>query len=328
MQLDRLKRREFITLLGGVAAWPLAALAQQSERLRRIGFLRLSPPIERELQAFLQALVEQGYVQGRNFILVAKWGDGSVARLPELAVELVNSGVDLIVVDGGSTARAVLALTSTIPIVMTSSADPFTTRAVQSLPRPGSNLTGLTSLAAGISGKVIEIFQELIPGLSNLAILAPRLVWDIFAPSEGESAKKLGIKVSYFDWTGPDVIGTAMDQAKQAGAQGAILRGTPFFSLTQQRMIVEAAAERRLPVMYETREYVHQGGLLTYSADRVALYRRAASYVARILAGANPGELPIEQPTKFELVINLKTAKSLGLTVPDKLLALADEVIE
>ncbi len=142
-----MKRRSFITLAGGtVIAWPLAARGQQSERLRRIGFLRLSPPLERELQAFLQALAEQGYVQGRNFVLVAKWGDGSVTRLPELAAELVNSGVDLIVVDGGSTARAVLALTSTIPIVMTSSADPLTTRAVQSLRRPGSNLTGLTSL--------------------------------------------------------------------------------------------------------------------------------------------------------------------------------------
>jgi putative tryptophan/tyrosine transport system substrate-binding protein len=296
-----MQRRDFITLLGGTVAWPLAARAQQSERLRRIGFLRLSPPLERELQAFLQALAEQGYVQGRNFVLVAKWGDGSVARLPELAVELVNSGVDLIVVDGGSTARAVHALTSTIPIVMTSSADPFATRGVQSLSRPGSNVTGLTSLAAGISGKVIEIFQQLIQGLSNLAILAPRLVWDIFAPSEGEAAKRLGIKVSYFDWTGPDAIGTAMDQAKQAGAQGAILRGTPFFSLTQQRMIVEAAAERRLPVMYETREYVHQGGLLTYSADRVSLYRRAASYVARILAGANPASFPSSNPRNSNL---------------------------
>jgi putative tryptophan/tyrosine transport system substrate-binding protein len=328
MQFDQIKRRDFISLLGGAAAWPLAARAQQSERMRRIGFLRASPPPERELKAFVQGLAEQGHVQGRNFVLVAKWGDGTVARLPELAVELVNSGVDLIVTDGGSTTRAVHALTSTIPIVMASSADPLWVGAVQSLSRPGGNVTGLTSLAAGISGKVFEIFKELIPGLSNLAIVAPRLIWDIFAASQSEAAKMLSIKLSYFDLPGPDAINMALDQAKGAGAQGAILRGTPFFSLTQLRMIVEAAAEHRLPVMYETREYVQEGGLLSYAADRVLLYRRAANYVAKILAGANPGELPIEQPTKFELVINLKTARALGLEVSPKLLALADEVTE
>jgi putative tryptophan/tyrosine transport system substrate-binding protein len=324
-----MRRREFITLLGGgAAAWPLAARGQQRERMRRIGFLRASPPPERELQAFVQGLAEQGLVQGRNFVLVAKWGDGTVARLPELAVELVNSGVDLIVTDGGSTTRVVHALTSTIPIVMASSADPFTVAGVQSLSRPGGNVTGLTSLAASISGKVLEIFKELIPDLSNLAIVAPRLVWDIFASSQSEPAKMLGIKLSYFDLPGPEAINMTLDQAKAVGAQGAILRGTPFFSLTQIRMIVEAAAQHRLPVMYETREYIHEGGLLSYAADRTLLYRRAANYVAKILAGTNPGELPIEQPTKFELVINLKTARALALEVPPTLLARADEVIE
>ncbi len=323
-----MKRREFITLLAGAAAWPLAARAQQSDRIRRIGFLRASPPPERELQAFLHALAEQGYVQGRNFVLVAKWGDGHVARLPELAVALLNEGIDLIVTDGAITVRAAHALTSTIPIVMASSADPFAIGAVQSLSRPGGNVTGLTSLSTGISGKVIEIFKELIPGLSNLATLAPRPVWDVFAASQAESAKMLGIEVTYFDLPTPEAIDTAMHQAKAAGAQGAIVRGTPFYSSTQRRMIVEAAAEHRLPVMYENREYVEQGGLLTYATDRVLLYRRAATYVAKILAGANPGDLPIEQPTKFELVVNLKTAKALGLEVPPMLLARADEVIE
>jgi putative ABC transport system substrate-binding protein len=323
-----MNRREFIALLGGTATWPLAAKAQQRELMRRIGFLRASPPPERELQAFIQALTEQGLVQGRNFVLVAKWGDGTVARLPELAVELVNSGVDLIVADGGSTTRVVHALTSTIPIVMASSADPFMVAGVESLSRPGGNITGLTSLAASISGKVFEIFKELIPDLSNLAILAPRLIWDIFASSQSEPAKMLGIKLSYFDLPGPEAINMALDQAKAAETQGAVLRGTPFFSLTQIRMVVEAAAQHRLPVMYETPEYIHEGGLLSYAADRSLLYRRAANYVAKILAGTNPGELPIEQPTKFELVINLKTARALGLEMPDKLLALADEVIE
>jgi ABC transporter substrate binding protein len=245
---SRIGRRKFLATLGGAAAaWPLAARAQQGERLRRIGFLRASPPPERELQAFVQGLAEQGLVQGRNFVLVAKWGDGTVARLPELAVELVNSGVDLIVTDGGSTTRVVHALTSAIPIVMASSADPFTVAGVQSLSRPGGNVTGLTSLAASISGKVLEIFKELIPGLSNLAIVASRLVWDIFASSQSEPAKMLGIKLSYFDLPGPEAINMTLDQAKAAGAEGAVLRGTPFFSLTQIRIIVEAAALHRLP---------------------------------------------------------------------------------
>jgi len=322
-------RREFITLLGGAAVgWPLAARAQQGERVRRIGFLRAAPPPERELEAFLRGLGDQGWVQGRNFVLVPQWGDGNVARLPELAIALVNAEVDIILAEGVITTRAARAVTATIPIVMTGGADPFVGGLVQSLARPGGNVTGFTTLQAEIVGKVLEIFKDMVPGLVRVAALIPRVAWNMFASAQDQAAKALGIDVVYIDLPGPEAAGTAMRQAISAGAQGALLRVGPFFSSTQRQTIVDLAAELRLPVMYERREYVVQGGLVTYAPDASDLYRRAAGYVARILAGANPGELPIEQPTKFELVVNLKTAKALRLEVPPTLLARADEVIE
>jgi putative tryptophan/tyrosine transport system substrate-binding protein len=296
--------------------------------LRRIGFLRAAPPSERELEAFLRGLVDQGWIQGRNFVLVPQWGDGNVARLPELAVALVNAGVDIILAEGVITVRAARAVTGSIPIVMTGGADPFVGGLVQSLARPGGNVTGFTTLQAEIVGKVLEIFKDMVPGLSRVAALIPRVAWNMFASAQDQAAKALGIDVVYIDLAGPEAAGTAMRQAISSGAQGALLRVGPFFSSTQRQTIVDLAAELRLPVMYERREYVAQGGLVTYAPDASDLYRRAAGYVARILAGANPGELPIEQPTKFELVINLKTAKALGLEVPPTLLARADEVIE
>ena len=324
-----MNRREFITLLGGAAVgWPLAARAQQGERVRRIGFLRAAPPPERELEAFLRGLGDQGWVQGRNFVLVPQWGDGNVARLPELAIALVNAEVDIILAEGVITTRAARAVTATIPIVMTGGADPFVGGLVQSLARPGGNVTGFTTLQAEIVGKVLEIFKDMVPGLVRVAALIPRVAWNMFASAQDQAAKALGIDVVYIDLPGPEAAGTAMRQAISAGAQGALLRVGPFFSSTQRQTIVDLAAELRLPVMYERREYVVQGGLVTYAPDASDLYRRAAGYVARILAGANPGELPIEQPTKFELVINFKTAKALGVDLPPTLLARADEVIE
>jgi ABC-type uncharacterized transport system substrate-binding protein len=323
-----MKRREFITLLGGAGAWPLAARAQQAERMRRIGFLRAAPPSERELEGLLRGLADQGWVQGRNFVLLPQWGDGQVARLPELAVALVNSGVDIILAEGVVTARAARAVTATIPIVMTAGADPYAGGLVQSLARPGGNVTGFTTLQAEIVGKVLEIFKDMVPGLTRIAALIPRVAWNMFAPAQDPAAKALGIDVVYIDLAGPEAAATAMRQAVSAGAQGALLRVGPFFSSAQRRTIVDLAAELRLPAMYERREYVEQGGLVTYCPDTSDLYRRAAGYVARILAGTNPGDLPIEQPTKFELIINLRTAKTLGLDVPPMLLARADEVIE
>ena len=323
-----IRRRELLVTLGGAAAWPLAARAQQADRMRRVGFLRAAPPSERELEAVLRGLVDQGWVQGRNFVLLPQWGDGNVARLPELAVALVNTNVDVILADGVVTTRAARAVTASIPIVMTAGADPYAGGLVQSLARPGGNVTGFSTQSAAIAGKVLEIFKDMIPGLSRVAVVIPRDARAMFAATEDPAAKALGLDLVYVDLPGPEAAGTAMRQVLSAGAQGALVRIGPFFSSTQRRATIDLAAELRLPVMYDRREYVEQGGLATYAPDSVDLYRRAAGYVAKILAGANPGDLPIEQATKFELVINLKTAKALGIEVPAMLLARADEVIE
>jgi putative ABC transport system substrate-binding protein len=323
------RRREFITLIGGAAvAWPLAARAQQRERMRRIGFLRAAPPPERDLGAFLRGLASRGWVQGRDFVLVTQWGDGNVARLPELAVALVNAGVDIILAEGVVTTRAAQAITTDIPIVMAGGADPFVGGLVKSLARPGGNVTGFSSAQMDIEGKGLEIFKDMVPGLARVAVLVPRIARNLIAPAQEAPAKALGIDLLYIDLPGPEAAGTAMRQAISAGAQGALVRVGPFFSSSQRQAIVDLAAELRLPVMYERRDYIEQGGLLTYVPDLADLYRRAAGYVVAILAGADPGDLPIEQPTKFELMINLKTAKALGLEVPLTLLARADEVIE
>jgi ABC-type uncharacterized transport system substrate-binding protein len=324
-----MNRRAFITLLGGAAAaWPLAARAQQLDRMRRIGFLRAAPPSERELEGLLRGLADHGWVQGRNFILLPQWGDGNVARLPELAVLLVNTGVDIILADGIVTTRAARAVTATIPIVMTAAADPFVGGLVQSLARPGGNVTGFSTQNADVAGKVLEIFKDVIPVLARVAVLLPREARNMFASAGDQAATALGLDLVYIDLPGPDAAGSAMRQALSAGAQGALVRVGPFFSATQRRTMVDLAAELRLPVMWDRREYVELGGLVTYGPDYPDLYRRTAGYVSKILSGTYPGDLPIEQATKFGLVINLRTAKTLGLEVPPTLLARADEVIE
>jgi putative ABC transport system substrate-binding protein len=243
-------------------------------------------------------------------------------------VAVVNAGVDIIVTEGTITVRAVHAVTASIPIVFARAADPFVFGLVKSLSRPGGNITGFSSLNVDIAGKTFEILKEMVPGLSRVATLAPRQVWEVFASAETEAAKALALDLAYVEMTGAEAADVAMRNARRAGAQGAVLRGSPFYSSTQRKMIVDSAAEQRLPAIYEAREYIEQGGLVSYATDALNLYRLAAGYIVRILAGANPGELPIQQPTKFELIINLKTAKTLELTVPLTLQARADEVIE
>jgi len=240
----------------------------------------------------------------------------------------VNAGVDFILAEGVVTTRAAQAITTDIPIVMAGGVDPFVGGLVKSLARPGGNVTGFSSAQMDIEGKGLEIFKEMVPGLARVAVLVPRIARNLFAPTQEAAAKALGIDLLYIDLPGPEAAGSAMRQAISTGAQGVLMRAGPFFSSSQRQAIVDLAAELRLPVMYERRDYIEQGGLLTYVPDIADLYRRAAGYVVAILAGANPGDLPIEQPTKFELVLNLKTAKALGLEVPLTLLARADEVIE
>jgi ABC-type uncharacterized transport system substrate-binding protein len=237
-------------------------------------------------------------------------------------------GVDIIVAEGTIVARAAAAVTATIPIVMVGAADPYAGGLVKNLSHPGGNVTGFSSLDIDIASKVFEILKEMVPGLKRIAVLATRAIWSLFAPTQDQAAKVLGIELTYIDMPQPGAAGAAMRQAIAAGAQGAVVRGGPFFSAVQRRVIIDSAAEFRLPVIYERRDDATLGGLVSYSADHLELYRATAEYVTRILAGENAGELPVQQPTKFELVINLKTAKVLGLTIPPTLLARADEVIE
>jgi putative ABC transport system substrate-binding protein len=194
-------RRHFITLLGGTAvAWPLAARAQQTkDRMRRIGFLRAAPPPDRELEAFLRGLADHGWIQGRNFVLVPQWGDGNVARLPELAVALVNAAVDIIVAEGVTTVRAARTVTATIPIVMTGAADPFVGGLVKSLARPGENITGFTTMQADIAGKYLTIFRDTVPGLTRVAVLVPRAARELFASAQERAAKALRLEIVYID---------------------------------------------------------------------------------------------------------------------------------
>jgi putative ABC transport system substrate-binding protein len=321
------QRPKFVGLISAAITWPLAALAQQPERVRRIGFLRAAPQPERELDAFLRALAERGYVQGRNFVLVTQWGDGDIAELPKLATTLVKQGVDIIITEGTVAVRAAAAASATIPIVTASAADPFI-GGLKNLSRPGGNITGFASMERDISSKVFEILKEMVPGLSRIAVLAAPAIWDLFAPGQDQAARALGIEYSFIGMPQPGAVGAAMDQALAGGAQGAVVRGSPFFSSEQRRLIIDSAAQHRLPTIYERRNDAEQGGLVSYAPDVEDQFRATADYVVRILAGANPGDLPIQQPTKFEMVINLKTAKVLGLQVPPTLQASADLIIE
>ena len=321
-----MRRREFIGLLGGAAAWPLVARAQQG-KVWRIGLLRASPPAERELAAFRRGLAEQGLTETRNYTLIHHRSDEPPERLPALASALIAGSVDVILADGGIPARAARAATSTIPIVIARTPDPAAV-GVLSLSHPGGNVTGLSTQAVDITGKLFELLTEIVPGLNRLASLSPRPTREFFKAAENEAARALGLTLQPFDLPSADAFGEVLRQAGSAGAQAAVFRGSPLFSTAQRRFIVERAAEHRLPIMYEAREFVELGGLVAYGTDSIEIYRRAAGYVAKIMQGANPADLPIEQPTRFELVINLRTAKALGLDIPPTLLARADEVIE
>jgi putative ABC transport system substrate-binding protein len=326
---EHMRRRELITLLGGTAAtFPIFARAQQPAKVKRIGLLRAAPQPEHELTAFLRALAERGYAQGRNFVLVSQVGDGSPERLPKLAAALVNQGIDIIVTEGGIAVRAAAAASSTVPIVTASAADPFLGGLIKNLARPGGNITGFASMERDITSKVFAILKEMIPGLSRISVLAARPIWPLFAPVQDEAAKALGIEYGYIDMAQPETVSSAMRQARAEGAQGVVIRGSPYFSSVQRRQVIDSAAEHRMPAIYERRDDAERGGLVSYAPNVEDQYRATAEYVVRILAGENPGELPIQQPTRFEMIINLKTAKALGLEVPSTLIAQADEVIE
>ncbi len=322
-----MRRRDFIAGLGAATIWPLVARAQPL-KIKRIGLLRAAEQPEHELNAFIKALAERGYVQGRNFVLVSQVGDGKPERLPELAAALVNQGVDIIVTEGGIAIRAAAAAGKGVPVVAASAADPFLGGLITNLARPGGNVTGFVSMERDITGKVFGILKEMVPSLNRIAVLATRSIRPLFAPVQDQAAKALGIEYSFIDMPQPETVGAAMRQAIAEGAQGAVIRGSPYFSSVQRRLIIDSASEHRIPTIYERRDDAERGGLVSYAPNVEDQYRATAEYVVRILAGENPGDLPIQQPTRFEMVINLKTARALGLEVPPTLLARADEVIE
>jgi ABC-type uncharacterized transport system substrate-binding protein len=325
-----MKRREFITLLGGaVAAWPLAARAQQRERMRRIGFLRAAPPPERDLGAFLRGLASRGWVHGRDFVLITQWGDGNVARLPELAVALVNGGVDIILAEGVVTTRAARAVTTDIPIVMAGGADPFVGGLVKSLARPGANVTGMSALAPELASKRVELLKEVVPRAERVAVL-----WNSSSQAKvtewkdmQEPARNVSLTLRSFETRSPEELDSAL-AAIGRDLPDALLTFTDGFTIAFRQRIGSFALANRLPMISEVREFAEAGGVATYGTNRADLWRRSASYVDKIMRGANPGDLPVEQPTRFEMVINLNHAKAIGLDLPPTLLARADEVIE
>ncbi|TAK06345.1 ABC transporter substrate-binding protein [bacterium] len=307
---------------------PLAE-AQQPGKVPRIGFLRAAAAPESYIEALRQGLKELGYIEGKNIALEYRWGGGKTDQLPELAAELVRLKVDIFVTDGTPSALAARKASSTIPIVMASSGDPVGTRLIASLARPGGNITGLTSINAELGGKALELLKEIVPRLTHVAILGAEdsPVHKLFLKNTEAPARALGLKLIPLLFRGPDDYESAFRTATIERANAILVRGVPFTSSAHRKRLVDLAAKSRLPAIYETRDLTDIGGLISYGADRVDMYRRAATYVDKILKGTKPADLPVEQPMKFELVINLKAAKQIGLTIPPNVLARADRVI-
>jgi putative tryptophan/tyrosine transport system substrate-binding protein len=324
-----MKRREFITLLGGAAAWPVSARAQQATKLPTIGYLG-SATLATESQrmaAFVQRLRELGWVEGRTVVIDYRWAEGRTERYAEIAAEFVRLKVDVIVTVGGAVAAAKQA-TATIPIVFAGAGDPVGSGMVASLAQPGGNVTGLSVQSIDLAGKRLEILREIFPDVRRLAIIGNvEYAATVLEMGEAQAAARaLGLEVARSEIRRAEDIAPAFEALKGA-AQALYVCADATINANHAR-INTLALGARLPTMHGVREYVEAGGLMAYGPNLADLYRRAADYVDKILRGAKPADLPVEQPTKFDLVINLVTAQALGLTVPPTLLARADEVIE
>jgi putative ABC transport system substrate-binding protein len=307
------------------------AQAQPPGNPPRIGFLITSSPsvIAPRLDAFRQRFRELGYVEGKNIAVERRHADGKLDRLPELAAELVRINVDVIVTSGPTSTRPAKAATSTIPIVMTFDDDPVGSGFIASLARPGGNVTGLSTLAPEISGKQLELLKEILPKLARVTVIgtSSRQGTAQSLKELQSAAAVLGVKVQYLDVEHPKDIEIAFRAATKDRADAFLVLQSPLFN-PQRVQIAEFALKNRLPAIYPRREFVEEGGLMSYGVSISDLDRRAATYVDKILKGAKPANLPVEQPTKFEFIINLKTAKQIGLTIPPNVLARSDKVIK
>jgi putative ABC transport system substrate-binding protein len=326
-----MKRRDFIKLLSGAAVtWSITARAHPPRKISQVGFLAGGSLTANKhiYEAFRQGLREVGYVEGQNIKLEVRSANGHLERMPELVNQLVRLKVDVLVVANSPGALAAKNATRTIPIVMFAG-DPVGLGLVASLARPGGNITGLSYFNAELHGKRLQFMTQLIPGLTRVAVLKNPAVaiHAIFWQQIEAAAKKLGLKPQPIEVSGVKDFEPAFAAAKQGRAQALLALDDPL-TVSYRSRIVDLAANNRLPAMYGFREFPDAGGLMSYGADFVILFRRAATFVDKILKGAKPAELPVEQPTRFELVINLKAAKALGLTVPPSLIARADQVIE
>ncbi|WP_027522988.1 ABC transporter substrate-binding protein [Bradyrhizobium sp. Ec3.3] len=329
-----MKRRDFITVLAGAAIWPRAAEAQK--KIPRVAFLTTGslemPETRAGLNAFYQGLREHGYIDGQNIIVEVRAANSKVERYPALASELVGLNIDLIVATNSLSARAVQRVTTTIPIVVPVMGDPVGDGLVASLARPGGNITGLTFLGPQLVPKRLALLKEALPAISQIAILwhpgayGERTMTDMMKEAE-EAARTLGVQLRRVAVHGPDEFPRAFSSIAGEHAEALLVFPSPML-YTERRRVVDLATEHRLPIMAMGKEFVQLGGLMSYGADINDFNRRCATYVDKILKGAKPADLPVEQPTKFDLFINLKTAKALGLEIPASLLARADEVIE
>jgi putative ABC transport system substrate-binding protein len=330
-----LDRRGFIySVTGGLLAAPLAADAQPAAKIARIGYLALNRAAgPHRHEAFLQGLRDLGYVEGRHVVVEYRDAEGKSERLPALAAELIALKVDVLVAGGGrQTALAAKHGIRTLPIVFAATADPVGSGLVTSLARPGGNVTGLSLIFPELVGKCLEQIKQVVPGVTRVAVLwqpgayGERTAEDMLKRAE-VAGRALGMRLHVVEARGPADFDRAFADMTRAHAGALTVLGTVTFA-QEQRRLVEAAAKTRLPVVHIERDYVAAGRLMSYGPTVTDLFRRAATYVDKILKGANPGDLPVEQPTKFELIINLKTANALGLTIPPSLLQRADQVIE
>src|SRR5262245_20156777 len=330
-----IRRREFITALGGVAAasWPLAVRAQQGARMRRIGVFMPGvaddPEYEVRIAAFLQGLGELGWIVGRNVRIDYRWGAGDVERYRTIAAELIALSRDVVVAYGFATASALQKATRSVPIVFASVTDPVGGGLVASLARPGGNATGFVTSEFGFAGKWLELLKEVAPRVTRVAVLRNAAIASQIALFGGiqSVAPSFGVELRPVDTSDAGEIERAIT-AFASEPNGGLIAASGAGVLRHRELIVALAAQHRLPAVYAYRGHVSSGGLMSYGADQVDNFRQAASYVSRILKGEKPADLPVQAPTKYELVINLKTAKALGLEVPATLLARADEVIE